>query len=131
MLLTLNVPLEEAAVDFAIDAAAESGAELYICEAIPLEFRNYVGHAARQWAEQGNRKHLNAVARRSRERGVRTTQLAFHNRKPVGTALDVARDERVGLLVFGADRTRLGRRSHERVSRKIREGAPCLVWTPE
>jgi nucleotide-binding universal stress UspA family protein len=131
MLLTLNVPFEEAAVEFAIDSAAETGAELYICDAIPLEYRTYVGHAARQYAESLNRRYLDAVARRSRDRGVRTTQLAFHNRRPVVTALEVAREHRIGLLVFGADRTRLGRWSHRRAARKVRDGAPCLVWTAE
>ncbi|HEY7562420.1 MAG TPA: universal stress protein [Gaiellaceae bacterium] len=128
MLLTLNVELEEQAIAFAIDSAAEAGAELYICDAIPLEYRNYVGHAAHQFAEQLIRKHLNAVARRARDRGVTTSQLAFHNRRPVKTALEVARDERIGLLVFGADRKELGKRAFRKAVKRIRENPPCLVW---
>jgi nucleotide-binding universal stress UspA family protein len=131
MLLTLNVELEEAAVTFAIESAAQTGAELYICDAIPLEYRNYVGHVARQYAEQMNRKHLNEVAQRARERGVTTTQLAFHNPRPVKTALEVAVAERIGLLVFGADRKELGKRSFRKAVKRIREDAPCLVWTNE
>ena len=42
MLLTLNVELEEPAIAFAIDSAGQTGAELWICDAIPLEYRNYV-----------------------------------------------------------------------------------------
>jgi hypothetical protein len=128
MLLTLNVELEEPAIAFAIDAAAEAGAELYICDAIPLEYRNYVGHAAHQYSEQLIRKHLSAVARRARDSGVTTTQLAFHNRRPVKTALEVARDERIGLLVFGADRKELGKRAFRKAVKRIREDPPCLVW---
>ena len=131
MLLTLNVPLDEAAVEFAIDTAAATGAELFICDAIPLEYRNYVGHVARQYSEQLNRKHLDAVERRSRERGVRTSQLAFHNPKPVTTAIEVLRSEGVGLLVFGPDPKQLGKWSFRRAARKLREGSPCLVWTNE
>ncbi len=108
MLLTLNVELEEPAIAFAIDSAAQTGAQLYICDAIPLEYRNYVGHVARQYAEQMIRKHLDAVARRARERGVTTTQLAFHSPRPVKIALEVARDEQIGLLVFGANRKGAG-----------------------
>jgi nucleotide-binding universal stress UspA family protein len=130
MLLTLNVELEEPAIAFAIDSAAESGAELYICDAIPLEFRNYVGHVARQYAEQMNRKHLDAVAKRARDQGVTTTQLAFHNPKPVKTALEVARTEGIGLLVFGANRKELGKRIFRRAVKRIREDPPCLVWVP-
>jgi nucleotide-binding universal stress UspA family protein len=130
MLLTLNVELEEPAIAFAIDSAAEAGAELYICDAIPLEFRNYVGHVARQYAEQMNRKHLDAVARRARDQGVTTTQLAFHNPKPVKTALEVARTERIGLLVFGANRNELGKRTFRKAVKRISENPPCLVWVP-
>jgi len=130
MLLTLNVELEEPAIAFAIDSAAEAGAELYICDAIPLEYRNYVGHAARQYAEQMNRKHLDAVARRARDQGVTTTQLAFHNPKPVKTALEVAQEERIGLLVFGANRKELGKRTFRKAVKRIRENPPCLVWVP-
>lgn len=130
MLLTCNVPFEAAAVRVAVDAAGESGAELYICDAIPLEYRNYVGHVARQYAEQMNRKHLDAVARRARDHGVATTQLAFHNPKPVKTALEVARTERIGLLVFGADRKELGKRTFRKAVKRIRDNPPCLVWVP-
>ena len=131
MLLTLNVELEEPAVAFAIESAAQTGAELYICDAIPLEYRNYVGHVARQYAEQMNRKHLDAVARRAREQGVTTTQLAFHNPRPVKTALEVAVAEGVGLLVFGADRHELGKRSFRKAVKRIQKDAPCLVWVEE
>lgn len=131
MLLTLNVELEERAIAFAIESAAQAGAELYICDAIPLEYRNYVGHVARQYAEQMNRKHLTAVAARARGLGVRTSQLAFHNPKPVKTALEVARGERIGLLVFGADRNELGKRSFRKAVERIQKDAPCLVWVDE
>jgi nucleotide-binding universal stress UspA family protein len=131
MLLTLNVELEEPAIAFAIDSAAETGAELYICDAIPLEYRNYVGHVARQYAEQTVRKHLNAVAARARSHGVTTSQLAFHNPKPVKTALEVARTERIGLLVFGASRKELGKRGFKKAVKRIRDDPPCLVWVQD
>jgi nucleotide-binding universal stress UspA family protein len=128
MLLTLNVELEEPAIEFAIDSAGQTGAELWICDAIPLEYRNYVGHVARQYSEQIIRKHLDTVARRARERGVATTQLAFHNPRPVKIALEVAKAEQIGLLVFGASRKELGKRSFRKAVKRIRADAPCLVW---
>ena len=128
MLLTLNVELEEPAITFAIETAAQTGAELYICDAIPLVYRPYGAHVSRQYAEQMNRKHLNAVASRARELGVRTTQLAFHNPKPVKTALEVARTEQIGLLVFGASRKELGKRSFRKAVKRICDNPPCLVW---
>jgi nucleotide-binding universal stress UspA family protein len=131
MLLTLNVPFDDAAVQFAVETAAATGAELWICDAIPLGFENYAGHVARQYAEQLNRKHMDACARRSAELGVRATQMVFHNRKPVAAALEVAAEQQVGLLVFGADRRRLGRFTYRRAIKRLRDEATCLVWTPE
>jgi nucleotide-binding universal stress UspA family protein len=127
MLVTLNVPLDEAALEFAIDTAAQTGAALYICDAIPLEYRNYVGHVARQYAEQLNRRNLDAAASRARERGVETRQLAFHNPKPVRAAVEVAQAEDVGLLVFGPDRKHLGKWSFRQAAKRIRRDATCLV----
>jgi hypothetical protein len=69
-----------------------------------------------------------AVTRRSRERGVVTKQLAFHNRKPVHAAVEVAREERVGLLVFGPDRSQIGRWTFRRAVRRLHDEATCLVW---
>ena len=51
MLLTCNVPFEAAAVQVAIDAAGESGAELYICDAIPLGSYAYIDQMSRVFAE--------------------------------------------------------------------------------
>jgi hypothetical protein len=39
--------------------------------------------------------------------------------------------EEIGLLVFGADRKELGKRSFRKAVKRIRKDAPCLVWTNE
>ena len=131
MLLTLNVPLDEEAVAFAVDTAAETGAELYICDAIPLPIGNTIMHVARSYAERDNRRNLDAAGALAKSVGVRVTQMVFHNPKPVSAALEVTREQRIGLLVFGADRSRLGRWNFRRAARKLRKGSPCLVWTNE
>ena len=74
MLLTLNTPLDPAAVRFAIETALETGAELLVCDAVPLA---------------------------------------------------------VGLLVFGADRRRLGRWRFRMAVRRLRRDVTCLVWLNE
>jgi nucleotide-binding universal stress UspA family protein len=130
MLLTLNVPFDEAAVELAIETAADTGAELYVCDAMALPM-TYVACSARSWAERDNRAHLLEVGRRARAAGVRVTQMAFHNPKPIKATLEVVQDERVGLLVFGADRKRLGRLTYKRAVRRLRDEATCLVWTGE
>ncbi len=131
MLVTLNVPFDPVAVEFALDTAAETGAELYVCDAIPLGYRNYAGHVARQYAEHHNRRYLDEVVAFARARGIRTTQLAFHNPKPIRATLEVAANESVGLLVFGPEQTRRGKWAFRRAARRLRENACCLVWTNE
>ena len=132
MLLTLNVELEEPAIAFAIETAAQTGAELYICDAIPLEYRNYVGHVARQYAEQMNRKHLDAVASRARELGVadhpaRLPQPAAREDRARGGA----RRSRSACSSSARTARRLGKRYFRKAIKRIRADAPCLVWVDD
>jgi hypothetical protein len=131
MLLTFDVPFDRTAVAFAVDSAAETGAELYICDGVPVPTGNPAVVGARTFGTSETRKASDDVARSARERGVRTTQLVFHHPRPVHAALGVTRDEGVGLLVFGSDRRRLGRWTFWRIARRLRKSAPCLVWTNE
>lgn len=62
---------------------------------------------------------------------MRVSQLVFHNPKPVRTALEIAEQERIGLLVFAADAKQLGRWTFRRAVKRIRDEAACLVWVPE
>ena len=128
MLLTLNVELEEPAIEFAIESAAQAGAELYICDAVPLEFRPYVAHVARQWAEQMNRKHLDAVARRARKPASRRASSRSTTRSLSRPRSKISRTEQIGMLVFGASRRKLGKRTFRKAVKRIRENPPCLVW---
>jgi hypothetical protein len=131
MLLTFDVPFDRTAVAFAVESAAETGAELYICDGIPVPTGNPAVAGARTFGASETRNDSASVAQEARERGVRTTQLLFHHPRPVHAALEVTRDERVGLLVFGSDRKRIGRWNFWRIARRLRKSAPCLVWTNE
>ena len=127
MLLTLNVPFAEPAVEAAIGAAADTGARLLVCDAMRLAV-TYQAHIALQWAEQDNRRAAREVCAHARARGVETELVAFHNRHPIQAALDVCRDHEIGLLVFGADRERLGRLTYRLAVRRLRRDAGCLLW---
>jgi nucleotide-binding universal stress UspA family protein len=130
MLLTLNVPFAEAAIEAAIEAAVDAGSELLICDAMGVA-PSYVSHMARQWAELDNRAHARDVGRMAVERGVRVQLVGFHNPNPVRAAVEVCRELGVGLLVFGADRRRLGRWSYRRAVRTLRREITCLLWIEE
>ena len=131
MLLTFDVPFDRTAAAFAVESAAETGAELYVCDGIPLAVGNPLAPPSRTFGTLEAREASDAVAREARERGVRTKQLLFHHPRPVHAALEVTRDEGVGLLVFGSDRARMGRWSFWRIARRLRKSAPCLIWIAE
>ena len=50
------------------------------------------------------------------------------SKRPVKALLEVARDRRAGLLVFGPDRSRIPPRRLRRAVREIRDRAECLIW---
>jgi nucleotide-binding universal stress UspA family protein len=129
MLLTFDVPFDEAAVAFALDTAGETGAELYVCDGVPVAPNPILG-TPRTFGSSEARAAADAVAREARARGVRTRQLLFHHPRPVHAALEVTRDQGVGLLVFGSDRGRMGRLEFWRIARRLRKSCPCLVWMP-
>lgn len=131
MLLTFNVPFDDSAVEFAVETAAETGSVLYVCDAVPVALGNPASHGLRSFGERETRDDLDRVSALARRSGVRAPQLVFHNPKPVKAALEVIRNQGVGLLVFGADRSRLGRWSFRRAARRLRREASCLVWTNE
>jgi hypothetical protein len=128
MLLTFDVPFDRTAAEFAVASAAETGADLYVCDGVPLSAGTPAVNASRTFGTIETREASDAVAREARERGVRTKQLLFHHPRPVHAALEVTREEGVGLLVYGPDRTRMSRWDFWRIARRLRKSAPCLIW---
>lgn len=131
MLLTLDVPFDPAATEFALESAAETGAELYVCDGVPINTSNPAAAASRTFGTPEAQADSRAIVRDASLRGIKVTELVFHHPRPVTAALEVTRDERVGLLVFGPNRGRIGRWSFRRAARRLRRDAPCLVWTNE
>ena len=128
MLLTFDVPFDRAAVEFALETAAETGAELFVCDGVPVPTGNPAVVGARTFGTSETRKESAEIAHEASGRGIRATQLVFHHPRPVHAALEVTKDERVGLLVFGSERRWLGRWNYWRIARRLRKSAPCLVW---
>ena len=131
MLLTFDVPFDPTAVEFAMETAAETGAELYICDGVPVATGNPAVAGARTFGTSETRQESAEIAKAAIERGIRATQLVFHHPRPVHAALEVTKDERIGLLVFGSERRWLGRWNFWRIARRLRKSAPCLVWIAE
>jgi hypothetical protein len=49
--------------------------------------------------------------------------------RPVAAVLELVAERLPGLLVIGPDRRRMSGRRLARAEKRIREAAPCLVWT--
>jgi nucleotide-binding universal stress UspA family protein len=60
--------------------------------------------------------------------GVPVERLRIRSPRPVRALLELARERRAGLLVFGPDRRALKRQVYDRAVRSIKDGAACLVW---
>lgn len=128
MLLTLDTVFDPEAVRFAIDAAADAGAELLVCDGVPLAAGQPASNAARSFGDRDALDGCSRAAAEARARGVKVVELLFHHPRPVTAAVRVCEQRGVGLLVFGPDRRRMGRFGFHRAARRIRKTAPCLIW---
>lgn len=131
MLLTLNTPLDPAAVRFAIDTAVETGAELLVCDAVPLAVGQPTSSAVRSFGDRDALDGCTSAAAEGRARGARVSEMLFHHPRPLTAAARVCSEQGVGLLVFGADRQRLGRWRFRMAVRRLRRDVTCLVWLNE
>jgi hypothetical protein len=131
MLLTFDVRYDPAAVTFALDTAAEAKAELLVTDGVPLPIGNPAATALRGFGDRHVVESSAELVRAARERGIEARQLLFNSPRPLHATLDVLNEQGVGLLVFGPDRKALGRWLFRRAARRLREQAPCLVWTNE
>jgi nucleotide-binding universal stress UspA family protein len=131
MLATLDVPFAQAATVFAVDAAVESGQ--------PLVVVNVVKVLPTRWSLLGygyiEREELQSELRKPAELAqslaVRVERLRVCSPHPVDALLAIVAERRPGLLVFGPERSQLGRRMYAHTMRKVRERASCLVWTDD
>jgi hypothetical protein len=128
MLLTFNVPFAAEAVRVAIEAAAEARSELMVCDGIPLDM-NPAARGPRSFGDPDALDSIGAAVRQAVGAGLRAEQLLFHSPRLERASIQVAREHRVGLLVFGPDPSRMGRWRHRRAARRVSRDAPCLVWT--
>jgi Universal stress protein family len=128
----LAAPFDEAAAEFAVAAAVETGRALIVAVVVqlaPLPLSLMLGHD--QIDSPADAESFRAPAELAYSLGVAVERLRVRSPRPVEALLELVAEREPGLLVFGPDRTRLSRRRYERAVRAVRERAPCLVWTDE
>jgi len=131
MLVTFDVPFEPAATELAIDAAVESGQRLIIVNAAevplgPISLAMKYEYVGTQEVEDA----LRAPAALALSLAVEVERLRLCSPRPVEALLELVAERAPGLLVVGPDRSRVKRRTYDRLAKRIRARAACLVWLP-
>ena len=132
LLATLAVGVDPSAERMAIDSAVEAGVPLVLVNLIPLPHYTTTlvlfGPQGTTFPHEEALDEVRATASRAAELGVKTELLRVRTRRAVRALLEVASERDAGLLVFGPDRERTGRRRFRRAAAAIRRDAGCLVW---
>jgi nucleotide-binding universal stress UspA family protein len=131
LLATLGAPFDESAARFAVDSAVESGSPLIVANVTqlePLALSVMLGYDALEEFTPDVSESVRRPTDLAQSLGVPVERLRIRSPRPVRALLDLVRERRAGLLVFGPDRHALKRRVYDRAVRSIKDGAACLVW---
>jgi nucleotide-binding universal stress UspA family protein len=129
LLATLNAPWDPAAAAVAVDAAVETGQPLIVANVAhlpPLGMCVNMRYRLEDPPELA--AALRAPAELARSLGLRVELLHVLSPRPVAALVELAVERCPGLLVFGPDRSRVGRRAYRKAAKAIRTEVPCLVW---
>ena len=128
LLATLDVPFDEEAMVFAVDAAVENGQPLIVVNAAQVLPTTWsllgYGYIEREDLQD----ELLRPAQLAHSLAVHVERLRVCSPHPVDALVEVVAERRPGLLVFGPDRTRLRRWRYARAAKRIRDRVSCLVW---
>lgn len=131
LLATLSVRVQPEAESMAIESALQAGVPLILANLLTFRPGLLTAQLAPEYAILPHEEDLDAVretAARAAERGVSTELLRISSPRPIEAMLELAQERRVGLLVFGPERSRLPRWRFRQAVRAIRRQATCLVW---
>ena len=130
LLATLDVPFEPAAWVAAVDAAVESGQPLIVANMVllpPLPLSVLMGYDQLDDDPELARA-LREPAELARSLGLEVERLRVKSLHPVDALVELVRERRPGLLVFGPARRKLPPRTYRRAVRKLRRRVECLLW---
>jgi hypothetical protein len=133
LLVTLGVPFAPEAAAFAVDAAVEAGQPLVVANVVelpPLGMSVAMGYDQLD-DDASDAEALRAPGELAHSLGVEVERLRVKSPRPLVALLELAAERAPGLLVFGPERSRLGRRAYRKAAKAISERAACLVWLPD
>lgn len=131
LLATLGVPFDEGAANFAVDTAVEGGQRLIVANVTrlePLSLSLRLGYDALEELTPDVSDSVRRPVELAVSLGVAVERLRVRTPRPLTALLELVAERRPGLLVFGPDRAKLGRRVYRRTASALRERVACLVW---
>jgi Universal stress protein family len=131
MLVTFDVPVRPDAAAIAVDSAVESGQPLLLVNVVDLPIRPMTS----SWGSEvvvldDVDTSLREPAELAHSLAVAVERLRVVTPRPMKALLELVGERQPGLLVLGADASRMRRRAYRKAARTILEGAACLVWIP-
>jgi hypothetical protein len=129
VLATLAVPFEPDAARVAVQAALEGGVKLIVVDAVemPLWLMSMTTRRA-ELEEDDDRAAVRRMVEQIAALDIEVEHLRVRSPRPVEALLEVVSECDAGLLVLGADPTRLRPRLFRRAVKRIRRRASCLLW---
>ncbi len=127
LLVTIDVRFAEDAVAFATDSAAAAHARLFVVDVIPAMRVPAPGNV-RMFGSPGVLIEQQEIAAAARARGIAAQTAVLSHPRPLRAVRGVLDEHAIGVLVFGPDRRKYGRRRYQRHAALLRREAPCLVW---
>jgi hypothetical protein len=130
LLATLEVPFDDDAAAFAVDAAVECGQQLIVANVVEMPLGAacvMLGYGALDPREE-DAARLRAPAELAHAFGVEVERLRVRSPHPLDALLDLVAELDPGLFVFGPDRSQLKPRRFQKAAKRIRERVSCLVW---
>ena len=130
LLVTLEVPFEQAAAALAVDAAVECGEPLIVANVVEIPLGRLcvsMGYGDLEPTEDDARS-LRAPAELARAFGVEVERLRVLSPHPLDALVELVAERKPSLLVFGPDPAKLSRRRYRKAVRAVRDATSCLVW---
>jgi nucleotide-binding universal stress UspA family protein len=132
LLATLDVPFDERAAAFAVDAAVECGQTLVVANVVEIPLAPLclnLGYGPLE--PDAVQESLRAPAALAHDLGVEVERVRIRSPHQIAALLEFVGERRPSLLVFGPQRALLRPRTFRSVAKKIRERTDCLVWLPD
>jgi nucleotide-binding universal stress UspA family protein len=130
LLATFDVPFDDAAARFAVDAAVDSGRRLIVANIVelpPLPMSVMLGYDMLDYTPEMAASLLGPV-QRAQTLGVHVERIRVKSFRRIDALVDVARERKVRMLVLGPDREKVNGRLYKRAAAAARERLECLVW---